>query len=46
MKTKTVRELILELSNRSAFWLAWAVIWRAWVIMFIVGLVIGVLEVL
>lgn len=40
---KTTEQLINELNNRNAFWLAWAILWRVWTVAFIAGLIVGLL---
>jgi len=41
---KTTKELIEELENEPAFWFAWAILWRVWVISFCIGVCLGILR--
>ena len=43
MKTTTTKELLTDLEDQSAFMLAWAVLWRMWIIGFAIGCIAGLL---
>jgi len=40
---KTTKQLLKEIENKSVFWLAWAILWRMWIIGFVIGFIYGLL---
>ena len=43
---KTIKEYLEKYGDESMASLAWSVLWRAWVLMFAVGVVFGILSVI
>lgn len=43
MKFKTTKQLMKEVEDKPVFWLVWSIIWRLYLVVFVLGFVYGIL---